>query len=400
MLLQHLLFLLAFVLPLTCVAEVQNQNTPIRIENKIRRLDGVQLGPDQVAYKVEQLMAAAKVTGLGVAVISKGEVVYQRAFGKADAKHGRLLREDSVMYAASFTKAMFATLLVQLAEEGAIDLDISIEQLLPKPLSEYEKYADLAGDDRWKKITPRMLLSHTSGLPNWRWTEPGEKLVIHFTPGQRYAYSGEGINLLQFVLENGLQLNVGDLMRERIFKPYKMQRTSMTWQPEYESQIALGHDEKGDVLGHKQRSSARAAGSADSSLVDMAKFIRGMMRRERITNGQLKTMLSPQIRIRSRSQFPTIRVDTTTRDDAIALSYALGWGVFTSPHGKAFFKEGHDDGWQNYMVGFPDKKIAIVLMSNSSNAESIFKYLLAELIGDNYSPTEWDGYVPYDQAVK
>ena len=124
------------------------------------------------------------------------------------------------------------------------------------------------------------------------------------------------------------------------------------------------------------------------------------MRREGITNGQLKIMLSPQIRIRSRSQFPTITVDTTTRDDAIALSYALGWGVFTSPYGKAFFKEGHDDGWQNYMVGFPDKKIAIVLMSNSSNAESIFKYLLAELIGDNYSPTEWDGYVPYDQAVK
>jgi len=371
----------------------------MRIENKIRRLDGVELAPDQVALKVEQLMAAAKVTGLGVSVISKGGVVYQRAFGMADAEHDRPLREDSVMYAASFTKAMFASLLVQLEEEDVVDLDMPIEKLLPKPLSDYEKYADLAGDDRWKNITPRMLLSHTSGLPNWRWTEPGEKLAIYFTPGQRYAYSGEGINLLQFVLEVGLKLNVGDLMRERVFQPYDMQRTSMTWQPEHAAEIALGHDEKGVVLGHKQRSSARAAGSADSSLVDMAKFMRGMVRRDGITKTQFKNMFEPQIRIRSRSQFPTMRTDTTTRDDAIGLSYGLGWGVLKSPYGKAFFKSGHDDGWQNYMIGFPDKKTAIVLMSNSSNAESIFKYLLAELIGDKYSPTEWDGYVPYDQKA-
>lgn len=400
MLLRHVLVLLAFFLPISCMAEEYSSNPLVRIEKKVRRLDGVELAPDQVAQKIELLMTAAKVTGLGVAIINKDDVVYQRAFGMADAEHGRPLREDSVMYAASFTKAMFATLVMQLEKEGVLDLDKSIENMLPKPLSDYEKYSDLSGDERWKKITPRMLLSHTSGLPNWRWFEPGEKLRIYFTPGQRYAYSGEGINLLQFVLENGLKLDVGDLMHKRVFHRYGMQRTSMVWQPQYAGDIAIGHDEKGVALGHKQRGSARAAGSADASLIDMASFMRAMIRRDGMPKTQFNTMFRPQTRIRSPSQFPTLREETTTRDDAIRLSYGLGWGVFTSPYGKAFFKEGHDDGWQNYMVGFPDKKTAIVFMSNSSNAESIFKYLLSELIGDNSSPVEWDGYVPYDQIRK
>ncbi|MGH8498315.1 MAG: serine hydrolase domain-containing protein [Methylococcales bacterium] len=400
MLLRRLLVLLAFVLPISCIAEEFSSNPTLPVEKKLRRLDGVELSPNQVAQKIEKLMAAAKVTGLGVAVINKNEVVYQRAFGMADAERGKPLREDSVMYAASFTKAMFATLVMMLEKEGMIDLDKPIESLMPKPLPEYEKYSDLAGDERWKKITPRMLLSHTSGLPNWRWFEPGEKLRIYFTPGQRYAYSGEGINLLQFVLENGLKLDVGDLMQKRIFNHYGMQRTSMVWQPRYVDDMAIGHDEKGVALGHKQRGSARAAGSADASLIDMALFMRAMIRRDGMPKAQFNAMFSSQIRIRSHRQFPTMREETTTRDDAIQLSYGLGWGVFTSPYGKAFFKEGHDDGWQNFMVGFPGKKTAIVFMSNSSNAESIFKYLLSELIGDNTSPTEWDGYVPYDQKEK
>lgn len=399
MLLRNVLVLLALILPMSSMADeqVSNSDSIIRIEKEVRRLDGVALSPAQVAEKVGQLISAAKVSGLGVAIINNNDIVYQRAFGMADAEHGKALREDSVMYAASFTKSMFASMVMQLEKEGLIDLDTPIQQYLPKPLPDYEKYSDLAGDERWKKITARMLLSHTSGLPNSRWFEPDEKLRMYFMPGQRYAYSGEGINLLQFVLEVGLNQDVGKLMQERIFTPFGMRRTSTVWQAAYAGDTAIGHDEKGAPLGHRQRSATRAAGSADSALMDMAKFMRATLRREGMPNSQFKKMFSPQIRIRSNYQFPSMREDTTTRDDAIALSYGLGWGLFKSPYGKAFFKEGHDDGWQNYMVGFPDKKTAIVFMSNSSNAEGIFKYLLEALIGDKSSPTVWDGYVPYDQ---
>jgi CubicO group peptidase (beta-lactamase class C family) len=108
-------------------------------------------------------------------------------------------------------------------------------------------------------------------------------------------------------------------------------------------------------------------------------------------------MLTPQVTIRSRTQFPTLTTETTDRNDAIGLSYGLGWGLFFTPRGKAFFKEGHDDGWQHYAVAFDDRGLAIVLMSNSANAEGIFPELLERLIANTYTPVEWEGYVPYDR---
>lgn len=82
------------------------------------------------------------------------------------------LDENTVMYGASLTKFMFATYVMQLAEEGKIDIDVSIAQQLPKPLPAYERFADLHGDERWKQLTLRVLLSHFTGFPNYRFFPP------------------------------------------------------------------------------------------------------------------------------------------------------------------------------------------------------------------------------------
>ena len=111
-------------------------------------------------------------------------------------------------------------------------------------------------------------------------------------------------------------------------------------------------------------------------------------------------MTSTQVRIRSRSQFgPLARVDSTDNDN-IGLGYGLGVGTFTTPYGRAFFKEGHDDGWGHYSICYPDKKIAIIIMTNNDNGESIFTKLLAYAIGDVYTPWRWENYVPYDLKNK
>ena len=108
------------------------------------------------------------------------------------------------MAAASLSKAASATVVMRLVESGVLDLDKPIQQYLPKPLPEYPKYADLQGDDRYNKLTLRILLSHTSGFPNWRWLEDDHKLRIHFEPGTRYAYSGEGFELRNWSLKRSL----------------------------------------------------------------------------------------------------------------------------------------------------------------------------------------------------
>jgi CubicO group peptidase (beta-lactamase class C family) len=108
-------------------------------------------------------------------------------------------------------------------------------------------------------------------------------------------------------------------------------------------------------------------------------------------------MLSPQIRIFSQHQFPTMAAATSEENKAIRLSYGLGFGLYWTPYGKAFFKEGHDDGFRNYTVVFDQPKDGIVIMTNSSNGEGIFKELLETLLRNTFTPIEWEGYTPYNE---
>jgi len=108
-------------------------------------------------------------------------------------------------------------------------------------------------------------------------------------------------------------------------------------------------------------------------------------------------MLRPQIRIHSLHQFPSLAPETTTANDGIQLGYGLGWGLYFSPYGKVFFKEGHDGGYRNYAVVFDKPKDGMVIMTNSANGEGIFQELLETLLRDTFTPIEWEGYTPYDR---
>ena len=242
-----------------------------------------------------------------------------------------------------------------------------------------------------------MLLSHQAGLPNWRWFSESQELDILFEPGSRFAYSGEGIQVAQLTLEEGFGLDVNVLMQERIFDRFGMQRTSMLWRGDFSPNFARGHDEEGNNLGHNARQSVRAAGSMDTTLEDYSAFLAGLMRGEGLTARSRTDMLTPQIAITARHQFPTQFPVDTNNNNEINLSYGLGWGLFQSRFGPAFFKEGHDDGTNNYALCLDEAGLCMLLLSNSSNGESIFLYLANELLGETGLPWEWEGYVPYDR---
>ncbi len=172
-------------------------------------------------------MTRTHAKGIAVAVIDRGKVHYVRAYGIRNAK-GDPLTPDTVMYGASLTKTVFAYTVMQLVDRGKLNLDTPLKDYLEKPLpsygpdpvfpDKYGPYKDLADDSRWQKITPRMSLTHSTGFNNFWFVEPDQKLRIHFEPGTRYSYSGEGLILLQFVIEHGrkeqgLGLDVGDLTR-------------------------------------------------------------------------------------------------------------------------------------------------------------------------------------------
>jgi CubicO group peptidase (beta-lactamase class C family) len=360
-------------------------------------LDGRRLSIGAFNNRIEALMKANSVPGLGVAII-RNSTSWIYVYGVRNAKDHLPLTADTIMDGASLTKATFAYMVMQLVDEKRIDLDRPIAEYLPRPLPDYPKYADLAGDDRWRRLTFRMLLDHTSGFANLRYFEPDGKLKFHYDPGTRFAYSGEGINLAQFVLENGLGLDVGAEMQRRIFDRFGMKRTSMTWRDGRGEDIADAHLENGDILPYRHRGNVSAAGSMGTTLADWTRFLTAVINGQALSRASKAEMIRLQIPIDSPTQFPTLSDAKTDEYKSIHLGYGLGWGVFETPFGHAFFKEGLVDGTANYALCVEPRRACVLLLSNSVRAEGIFKAVVEEVMGDVHLPWKWEGYTPYDAA--
>ncbi len=391
----------AFLICVLCAALFMvaafGQNAPVK------RLDGSTIVPAEIDATAARLMQGAEVPGAAIALFNDGKVAYLKTYGLRDKDNHLPLTLDTVMTAASWSKVAFAYMVMQLVDQGALDLDKPVYEYLPKPLPEYSNYVDLGGNSRYQKITARMLLDHTSGFPNWRYANDDRKLNINFEPGSRFAYSGEGIDLLQLVVETITKTPLEDLMQKRVFQPLEMTRTSMIWQSRFDTNYANGYDEYGRSLGPEKRKTADAAGSMLTTPADFARFMEAVLE-EKSSDGKgllsHKTralMLNPQIAIYSKHEFPSLDSETTDENNTMRLSYGLAWGLYWTPYGKAFFKEGHDEGWRNYVVCFDEKKMGMFIMTNSSNGEGIYKELIETLLKNPYTPIEWERFTPYDK---
>jgi CubicO group peptidase (beta-lactamase class C family) len=362
----------------------------------IKTLDGLALSEATIDGHIEELVRANDVKGLAVALIRGWRVVYLHGFGLRNVEQGLPLTPDTIMYGASLTKATFAYMVMQLVDEGKIDLDRSIADYLPKPLPEYPKYGDLAGDLRWRKLTFRILLNHTASFANFPWLEPDKKLRFHRDPGVRFDYSGEGFVIAQFVLETGLGLDVGKEMQRRVFDRFGMSRTSMTWRDDPAANVSDNYLINGEISPHDHRSKVGAAGSMDTTPRDWSRFLAGVVNGDGLSKRAKAEMIRMHISIDSVSQFPTLSTQTTDAYKSIRLGYGTGWGVYDSPHGHAFFKEGYDDGTRNYALCIQPRRACILLLSNSARADGIFKALVDEMMGDVALPWRWEGFIPYD----
>lgn len=367
----------------------------------ITKLDGSRISISDIDKNIVRLMESANVQGLSLSILNNNQKVYAKAYGFKNKLKDEMLDTSTVLYAASFSKAVFAFLTLKLIQEKVIDLDKPLYQYLSKPLSDYEYYSELKNDDRWKLFTARMCLSHTTGLPNSRWinvttgeTDTIGTMKIYFTPGSRYAYSGEGLKLLQLVEEEVTKKTIEDLAIDEIFNPIGMMRTGYIWHERFDDNYAIGHLASGELNPKKKRKIPVASGSLVTTISDYSRFIEYVMQRKGLNKELFEEMFSPQIEIFSKYQFPTITNETTTENKKIHLSYGLGWGLLKCKYGKAFFKEGHDDAWRNYNINFIDKGISIILISNSQNGELIFKELLEKLIGDTFTPFVWERFAP------
>jgi CubicO group peptidase (beta-lactamase class C family) len=370
---------------------------------EIRRIDQTSIGKIELETQIKKLIQAANVHGLAITIFNNNHPVYSKTFGYKNFETKKPILPATNFYGASLSKAVFAVFVMKLVEEGKIDLDKPLADYLPNPIYDYptktkwhDNYADFKNLPAYKKLTARMCLSHTTGLPNWRWDNKDQKLNFAFAPGSRYGYSGEGMVYLQVVLERMFNRSLEDMIKEKIFIPAGMKNSSYTWQPRFENDYVFGHQSDGKLYEKDKDNEARSASTLETTLEDYTKFTEAVLNHKIINKTSTDLMWTPQIKLKSVQQFGPNRFKDSTLNDAIDLSYGLGWVLLKSPYGKGAFKEGHGDGFQHYSILFPEKGIGVILMSNSDNAESIFKELLEITIGDKFTPWYWENYIPYN----
>jgi CubicO group peptidase (beta-lactamase class C family) len=354
--------------------------------------------------EVGKIMNRTHAKGMAVVVIDHGQVSYVQSYGIRNTK-GDPLTTDTVMYGASLTKTVFAYTVMQLVDQGRLNLDTPIKNDLDKPLpsygpdpvfpDKYGPYKDLADDLRWERITPRMCLTHSTGFNNFWFVEPDRKLHIHFDPGTHFSYSGEGLILLQFVIEHGrkaqgLGLDVGDLTKTN-FDHLGMTRTSLIWQSNgQDPNVADGWNDQGQPQPHEKRSKVRVAGSMNTTISDLSKFTAALVSGDGLSPVSFAEMTKPQLHITVAHQFPLFQPDLPLNEQRKDLYAGLGVVVFDGPQGHGFYKGGHDGQTANTMVCIKASQRCVLILSNDVRSEAGFAELVGFILGDTRVPYDWE----------
>ena len=178
------------------------------------------------------LKEAACVPGLCAVLVRQGKIAWTHSVGLAKADTSQLIDQDTLFEAASISKAVFAYIALQLADSGVLDFD--------KPLVDYLRPAYLPDAPVLATITPRHVLTHTSGLPNWGEDNKPESFLPQFQPGTHFSYSGEGIFWLQLVAEHVTGQGLDMLARRLLFGPAGMTRSTFAAYTD-DANVAWGH---------------------------------------------------------------------------------------------------------------------------------------------------------------
>lgn len=347
----------------------------------------------RVAAAAHAAMADTGAKGLAIAVIDGGKVRSVQAFGLRNA-NGDPLTADTVMYGASLTKVVFSYYVMMLVDAGKLDLDTPIAAILPRPLPEYGNleshgnWGDLKDDARWRTITPRIILNHATGFANFSFLEPDGKLRIHFDPGSRYGYSGEGIILLQFVLERGLGIDVEADMQRRLFRPLGLTKTGLVWQPAWRANLADGWTVDGKVEPHDERERVRVAGSMDTTIADLARLTAGMARGWGLSRRAFAEWTRGTLPVTSRSQFPTLNNEAPPAA-RFPIMAAAGPIVFSGRQGPGWYRGGHNDSTGNAIVCVAKGRRCVVILGNDVRAEAAFPRIARAILGDTGAPWRW-----------
>jgi CubicO group peptidase (beta-lactamase class C family) len=346
----------------------------------------------QLAALIPELMARANVPGLSIALIEEGKIAWVGSFGVKNSKSGEKVDGRTVFQAASLSKVVFAYGVLKLVDQGQLDLDAPLSQYVP----EY-----VQNDYRINAIKARHVLTHRTGFPNWR--PEGQPLVIHFKPGDRFSYSGEGFVYLQRAVEKITGLPLDTWMRQTVFDPLKMTDSSYLWQPKYDALAASGHSSAGtpdkffkpsaDGSPINGGGGPAAASTLLTTARDYATFLIAIMNGTGLKKETSRAMLTPQSQVDA-GCFNCIGRPITQVSDSIA--WGLGVGIEQTAHGPFFWHWGDNGDFKAFFAASAGSRNGVVIFTNSSNGMMIIPDIAARALGETQPAFDWIHYERYD----
>lgn len=325
---------------------------------------------------VLQQMEKNKVPGLTVGFI-KDDYLWVKGFGYADVENKTPAKADSSYRFASVQKSMTAAAILQLAEQGKINLDAEVQTYVPYfPKKKYP-------------ITVRQLLYHLGGIPHYVNRDLEQHIKEHKTtreaiaifenfdliaePGTKFSYSSYGYNLLGAVIEGASKQSYADYMREHIWQPLGMIDTRMDDPLDLIANRVRGYQIVNGALKNSEFidvSSRFAAGGTRGTVRDLLKFMKGLNDGKVLSPKSVELMYTPM-----RTQDGNISGFPKTA------GYAMGWNLAPQRDGLVVINDGGQQETRTFILNFPAKKFALAIAQNlESDDDGAIIFRLYELV--------------------
>lgn len=334
--------------------------------------------------------------GLVVGIIKNRRVTYAKAFGVAKIGGNKPVTTRSVFHMASVTKPFVATAIMQLVERGKLNLDARLVEYLP-----YFRMKD----ERYKDITVRQVLSHVAGMPDvedYGWDKPeydegaleryvrglSERSLIG-APGEKFAYSNIGFEVLGDVIAKASGMNFEDYVRRNILAPLGMKHSTLLIRSVNTQQLVTPHlcHKSGEVTVSNvfpynrphAPSSTLYSTIEDMNRWALANLNRGELDGRRILQASSYDLLwKPQVDV---PEPPNAPYD---------VKVGLSWFLLGHQGHRLVGHGGSDRGFQTFLVLAPDDGVAVVMMINCSsdafNIDSLALKIMNLVLGVFDSP--------------
>lgn len=336
------------------------------------------LGLHAQQAELAALLTKENVTGIQLIHTKKSETT-RYSLGLRKVGTTQSIDANTTFQAASLGKVVLAYTALRLHDQGRLDLD--------KPLLTYYPYPRVADEPRAARITARMVLGHTTGLPNWAGYPLAEswktsKLTLSFAPDSCWSYSGEGYVWLQRTLEHITGQTLEQLAQKEVFGPLKMPGSSFVWQARFAKNAAFGHDKAGQPTEIKQFKEPNGGFSLLTNATDYSRFLQAIMSGRGLKPATARLLTTPANEAR-RCTTPATATDAN-------IAWAWGVGLATTSHGPAQWHWGDNGDFRGFFMTFPAQKETLLFLTNSANGLKITDEVLRLFVGPGqYQAMQW-----------